>query len=164
MAQAKRRSSKARNTARRIVPFAMIAPGAAVGTYVAVSFVSSPNHLYNSSQLAAAAARVRAARAAEQSYLQVVNSLNESASQLAELAAKSASDQSGIGPIQSGISSIAASKPPTATSTRSSYGLGQPSASSGAKVASGAPIVPIAQVPLSQPPSATTSASMLAAG
>lgn len=163
MAQPKRRPSKARNTARRLVPIAIIAPGAALGTYSAVSFVSSPRHLYNSAQLAASAAQARRVRAAEQSYAQVVNAINRSAALLANLQSKSSSDQASLGAIQSGISSIAATKPPTPTGGASAtpYRSGT---SGGGSTPSASPIAPIAQVPISQAPAATTRASMLAAG
>lgn len=163
MAQPKRRPSKARNTARRLVPIAIIAPGAALGTYSAVSFVSSPRHLYNAAQVAASVAQQRRAQAAENSYLQVVNAINRSAALLANLQSKSSSDEAGLGAIQSGISSIAATKPPTQAGGGSPAPY-RPGTSSAGAAPSATPIAPIAQVPLSQPPAATTRASMLAAG
>ncbi|MDA8102497.1 MAG: hypothetical protein M0Z34_05965 [Nitrospiraceae bacterium] len=145
----KRRPSKAKTAARRLVPVAVIVPGTAYGTMQAVSFVSSPSHLYNATQQAAAAAKIKAAKAAEEQYLAVAKALNRSASQLASLQAASSQDQAGLNTISSGITAIQNQKPAPAPA-----GAGSSSGNT----------VRVPSVPIGSAPSATTTASMLAAG
>ena len=145
----KRRSSKAKTAARRLVPVAIIVPGTAYGTIQAVSFVSSPRHLYNAAQQAATAAKIKAAKAAEEQYLAVANAVNRSASELAALQAASSQDQAGLTSISNGITAIKNQKPAPAP-----VGAG---ASSGNTVR-------VPSVPIGNTPAATTTASMLAAG
>ena len=145
----KRRPSKAKTAARRLVPVAVIVPVTAYGTMQAVSFVSNPRHLYNSAQKAAAAARAQAAKAAEEQYLAVVKAINRSASQLASLQAASSQDQAGLSTISNGITAIQNQKPAPAPATAGS--------SSGNTVR-------VPSVSIGSAPSATTTASMMAAG
>lgn len=145
----KRRPSKARMAARRLAPVAIIVPGTAYVTMQAVSFVSSPSHLYNTAQRAANAAKLKAARAGEKEYLAVASALNHSASELASLQAASAQDQAGLSSISDGITAIKNQKPaPTPVSAGASSGN----------------TVRVPSVPIGNTPAATTTASMLAAG
>ena len=164
----KKRSSKARNTARRILPVVLITPATALGTYFSVSFVASPRHIYNAAQLAAAASRLRATEEAHRAYQNLLNNINKTALELSALSNQDTKSNQTLISITNEIASIKNTKAPTGGYLAKVAGAGSSTGAApaaGQKLNSGAtPAAPIITVPIQQPAAATTSASVLAAG
>ena len=164
----KKRSSKARNTARRIIPVVLITPATALGTYFSVSFVASPRHLYNAAQLEAASSRLRANDEAHRSYQNLLNNINKTALELSALSTQGSNSNQKLISISNEIESIKNTQAPTSSYLAKVGGSGSSTGvapTTGQKLNSGAtPSAPVITMPTQQPAAATTSASVLAAG
>ncbi|KJF18326.1 MULTISPECIES: hypothetical protein [Acidithrix] len=161
----KKRNTKIKNTARRVVPFMIIAPASVIGAHVGVDFVSTPTHLYPLNLSASAKAAAAAAQKATASINQVAQEVNKTANALAGVANQSAGNQSAIGAIQNGITQIQNTPVPTlgplASPAQNSQATSAPRAAGGASTPSANSPAPVIRIPTAQIPAATTRASLL---
>lgn len=156
------KSSKLKNTLRRIIPLAVIAPFAAWGTIGAVDYVSSPLNLYPTTKSASSKALVIKENQVNRALAQVTTQLNSTSKQLAQIANNSASGEQSLSQINNAISSIKNTPVPQLGASANPVPISPSSgASSGVKSSATSPPSQIIQIPVQNAPAATTRASQL---
>ncbi|MDA8196066.1 MAG: hypothetical protein M0019_02465 [Actinomycetota bacterium] len=176
----KKRINKAKTTARRVAPIAVLVPGIGILTSYTVKYVSTPNHLYPLLQSADAKAKAKQEYQTARQIDQVAQSINKSATLLAALSSQSAANQSSVNSIDNGINKIRNTPIPTlgplatppkasnsnsysapAASVQSSQGGNSQQSAAAPTAQSAAPAPVVTAAPPIQLPAATTRPSQL---